>query len=111
MVSIHRGTHKDGPSTGIAVTAVIGTCREIIYDGISGGMIYIPAGSAVISLTPYVTYELGGTYYPLYSVGNVPIAMTVAHTRAYPIPEEAFGAVGLKFVANDTGVIHVSLKG
>jgi hypothetical protein len=110
-MDITRSGHHNGLAAGTAVTASIATCREIIYQGASSGMVYIPAGSSVTSLTPYVAYERGGTYYPLYDEYGAPVVMTVVHTRAYPIPVAPFGAMALKFLSNETGVVHVSLKG
>ena len=77
----------------------------------SGGVIYVPSGSTLTTLTPYVAYASGGTFYPLYDESGVAVVIAVAESRAFPIPAAAFGAMALKFLGSGSGTIFVSVKG
>jgi hypothetical protein len=110
-MNIERTGRMVATSSGVAVTASIATCQEVVYADMSGGVIYVPAGTSLTSLVPYAAYERGGTYYPLYDEAGVAISIAVAASRAYPIPASAFGAVCLKFLGSGTGTIYLSVKG
>lgn len=105
--------------TTVAVTDDVATTGEINFRRMVGGTVYIPDGSGLTSLTFHVAPDLGGTYLPLQnsptiaSPAGTPVAvtMTVAQAKAYPLPAELFGAVGVKMVGNTSGSVDISLKG
>lgn len=97
--------------SGIAVTAALATTEAFEYRGFAAGMVYVPAGSALTSLTWYAAEDMDGTFQPVYDGATTAIASTVAAGRAVPIPSYCLGAGALKVVGNDAGTIKVSLKG
>ena len=101
------GTDADGSSS-----------DAIGYGEFDCGMVYIPNGSSITSLTWLACDKLGGAYEPAKHTVNsgvtpltyVATVQTVAANGAYPIPQDLVGAVGIKAVANAAEVILVSLK-
>lgn len=102
----------------VGIDTAIGTTEEIPFGEFAGGMVHIPNGSSITSLTWWSSYELGGTFEAaLHSEdGNVtPITyvatvQTVAADGAYPIPCELVGSASLKAVGDAAGTVYVSLK-
>lgn len=102
----------------VDLNTAIGTTEEISYGEFDSGMVHIPNGSSITSLTWWATYELGGTYEAALHVVNasltpmtyVATVQTVAADGSYPIPDNLAGAVGLKAVANAAGTVNLSLK-
>ena len=101
------GTDADGSSS-----------DAIGYGEFDSGMVYVPNGSSMTSLTWLACDKLGGEYEPAKHTVNqgvtpltyVATVQTVAANGAYPIPQDLVGAVGLKAVGNAAEVILVSLK-
>jgi hypothetical protein len=102
----------------VAITAAVGTTDEIPYGAYAGGMVYIPNGSSITSLTWHASHELGGTYEPAYHsvdehvtpITYVATVQTVAADHAVPIPAELVGAAAIKAVGDAAGTVQVSLK-
>lgn len=95
----------------VSVTASAGTTGEIPFEECAGGMIFVPTGSALTSLTFHAAEKCGGTYYPAYDASGNAIALTVVHTRAYQLPTALYGAGALKIVGNGSGSIVILKKG
>ena len=102
-----------------ALTTAIATTPEILYEEFESGMVLIPTGSSITTLTWWACHEVGGSYLPAKATAvsltvtprtYVTTVQTVAQTGAYPIPAELTGAVGLKIVANAAGTVYLSLK-
>ena len=102
---------------GAALEAVVdetaGNCTEIPYQDMSGGLIFIPNGTSINSLKFDVAPEPGGPDERLYDKSNSEVAITAAADRAYPLPDELFGAGAFKIITNSitAETIKVSLKG
>lgn len=95
----------------VSVTASAGTTGEIPFEECAGGMIFVPTGSALTSLTFHAADKPGGTFYPAYDADGNALTRTVAQTRAYPIPSALYGAGAIKIVGNDVGTVIVVKKG
>lgn len=95
----------------VAVDTVLADANEILCESFAGGMIFIPTGSSVTSLTFYAAFEKGGDYHALYDHDGDAVALTVAAGRAYPFPVATYGAFGLKLVSNADGVVNLNLIG
>lgn len=101
------GTDADGSSS-----------DAIGYGEFDCGMVYIPNGSSITSLTWLACDTLGGEYEPAKHTVNsgvtpltyVATVQTVAANGAYPIPQDLVGSVGIKAVANAAEVVLISLK-
>jgi len=96
---------------GVAITASASTTAEIDMRMWAGGIIIMDASAAAVSFTFYVAEQRGGTYMQLYTTNNVAVALTVAASRAYPIPDECFGAHWLKIVGDDVATPDITWKG
>jgi hypothetical protein len=95
----------------VSVTAVAATTGSIDYRGFASGMVYVPAGSAIILLTWYAAEDPSGTFYAVDDGAGGAATSTVAASSSVQIPVMCLGAGALKAVGNDAGTIIVSLKG
>lgn len=94
----------------VTITNSAATTGEITLSAYAGGMIFIPAGSPLTTLTWWASNKSGGTFLPANDMDGVSIVQTVAHTNCYPLPYDLFGARAIKAVGNDSGDVAVSLK-
>ena len=102
----------------VALNTAIGTTAEISYGEFDCGMVHIPNGSSITSLTWWASNALGGEYEAaLHTVNQlvtprtyVATVQTVAANGSYPIPEELVGSIGLKIVSNAAESVSISLK-
>jgi hypothetical protein len=97
-------------SGAVAMTDADATTGVIQYSESSGGMIRVPTGSPITTLTWWATEEIGGTFAPAYDQDNVAVTQTVAQTRIHEIPAALFGAAAIKAVVNAAGTVYVNLK-
>lgn len=94
--------------TSLTVDSTLADSQAFVYRGFTGGVVVIPAGSSITSLTYYVASTEGGTYIQLYdSVGAV--STTVAASRAYQLPADLAGAANVKLVGNADGNVDLHL--
>lgn len=96
----------------VTVDTAVGNSSVINYGDFEKGMVSIPTGSTITTLTWYASSSEGGTYLPAYSSAAVPAAVTqtVSAGQTYPIPSDLNGARFLKIVGNAAGVVGVTLK-
>ena len=92
-------------------TAVAGS-SVIDYGDFEKGMVSIPSGSSLTTLTWHASGRDGGTYLPAFSSVAVPAAVTqtVSAGKVYPIPSDLNGSRFLKITGNAAGVVGVTLK-
>ena len=102
----------------VPVEADIATASVVDFREAKGGMIHVPALSAITTLTFYVSDKPDGTFLAAYTEQNVAVALTVAASRAYPIPlslnqvlSALEGAGAFKMIGNAAGTVNVCLKG
>jgi hypothetical protein len=106
-----RSSYLATGSGAVAMTDSAATTGVIQYSEASGGVLRLPAGSSITSLTWYATEAIGGTFAPAYDQDGVAVTQTVVHTRIYEIPSALFGAAAIKAVVNAAGTVYVNLKG
>lgn len=102
----------------VAVTTSLATTQEIPYGEFAGGVVHVPNGSSITSLTWHSSHKQGGDYEPaMHSVNEhvtpitfVATVQTVAADGAYPIPVELVGSAALKIVGDAAGTVYVSFK-
>ena len=101
-------------NTIVSVTAGVTAAAsdEIIFGPYGGGMVFLPAGVGVTTITWYAAEKPGGTYLAAYDEDGTAVTQTVSHTKAYAIPLALFGARAIKAVASvgTASTIIVSLK-
>ena len=73
-----------------------------------GGLVIIPSGSSITTLTYYTAEKVGGTRVDLNSSAGVATVQTVAAGKAYDMPSEVYGCRVLYFKANAAGSIFVT---
>ena len=85
---------------------------EIPFGPYAGGILFIPAGEGVTTITWYAAEKPGGTYLPLSDEDGTAVTQTVVHTNAYAIPAAAYGARALKAVASagTASTIYLTMK-
>lgn len=95
----------------VTVDTTAAASEEINYGGYSGGMVFIPAGSSVTTLTWWAAEKPGGTYLAAQDRDSDAITQTVAASESHPIPIDLYGCRAIKAVTNAAGTMAVSLKG
>lgn len=106
----------------LAITASATTTALVNKAGMPWGMIFVPAGSPLTSLTfytqPHSVLPIGVPaptaeeyFTPYDSAGSAVAALTVAAGQSYPIPEALSTAPFLRIVGNATGTITIALMG
>jgi hypothetical protein len=88
-------------SKSVTVYASTDLSEEISHQSYAGGLVLIPNGSGITSLKFDVSDASGGTFERLYDKSNAEVSITVAVDRAYPLPDELFGAASFKLVTNN----------
>lgn len=91
----------------VAVTASESTTGEYRCTG-RGGLVIIPSGSSITSLTYYTAEKPGGTRVPLNASDGTATVQTVAAGKAYDMPSEVYGCRVLYFKGNASGSIFVT---
>jgi len=105
LVSVH-GQGEDTADT-VSVTSSESTTAEYRVPG-RGGLVIVPSGSSITSLTYYTAEKVGGTRVPLNSSAGVATTQTVAAGKAYDMPSEVYGCRVLYFKGNAAGSIFVT---
>jgi hypothetical protein len=94
----------------VTVATSAANSTEIEYSGFADGMVYIPTGSALTTLTWHTSATKGGTYLAAEDAASAAVTQTVAQTQAHPIPTALRGARFLKITGNDAGTVAITLK-
>lgn len=92
------------------LTTSLTTTPAVSISAYAAGVVYIPTGSTITSLTYYAAYGTDGTYVPIYDQTGSAITQTVVADRCYAMPSDLFGAGQIKIVANAAGDVQLSLK-
>jgi len=100
---------RQAPASDVTLAADI-TTPAISFGDAAGGLIIIPTGSSITSLTFYGSDTAAGTYVQIYDSANAAVSRTVAEARAYALPDECFAVRWLKIVANAAGAVKLTLK-
>lgn len=101
------------------------TSPEIPVTAVGLGMVYIPAGSTITTLTLFASPRPSASpdpltsaaktqpaliWYPLTNLLGDAIVMTVAAGNCYALPSDCFGAGAIQMRANVSGTVEVSFK-
>tara|TARA_Y100000401_G_scaffold107187_1_gene101327 strand:+ start:857 stop:1180 length:324 start_codon:yes stop_codon:yes gene_type:complete len=101
-------TPQNAVITSLGVDSSLADSASIVFKGFTKGVMLVPSGSSINTLTYYVSSTQGGTYIQLYNSSGA-VSTTVAAGRAYPMPSEVEGAAFLKLVGNADGVVDLHL--
>jgi len=82
---------------------------EIEISKYAWGVVAIPTGSTITTLTYFVASP-AGTYYAAQDTAGAAVTQTVAADKRYPIPSVLFGASRIQIRANSAGTVHITLK-
>jgi hypothetical protein len=93
----------------VTVDTAVGVSTAIGYGDFEKGMVHVPAGSSLTTLTWHASNYINGTYLPVNNASGA-VTQTVSAGKAYPIPSDVIGAQFLKITGNAAGVVGVSLK-
>lgn len=93
----------------VDVGTVTGQSTVINYGDFESGMVHIPTGSSLTTLTWNVSSSEGGTYIPARNADGA-ITQTVSGGNAYPIPSDLRGARFLKITGDGDEIVSVTLK-
>lgn len=103
-------TAKYSASIGtVAVATSVANSNAISFGDFEFGMVFVPNGSSLTTLTWHTSTDVNGTYLAAHNASGA-ITQTVAADRAYPIPADLVGARFLKITGNAAGVVGVTLK-
>lgn len=112
--SITKSIYRSGELDTVSLNTATSTTDAIVLSYHVSGVIYIPTGSSITSLTYYASYDGGTTYLPLQEeVGDGTTracTRTVAAAKAYELPGAPAGATHIKITTNAAGTAYVSLK-
>lgn len=93
----------------VTVGTAVANSVAISYGDFEKGMVSVPAGSSLTTLTWHASGVEDGTYLPANNASGA-ITQTVSASKVYPIPSDLAGARFLKITGNAAGVVGVTLK-
>lgn len=85
-------------------------CQAIEYGDFASGVVHVPNGSAIGSLTWFVSTKINGDYVEAKNSIGAAVVQAVTGGQAYPIPIALNGARFLKIFGDEEGVVSVTLK-
>lgn len=94
----------------VAVDTVPADADEILCGEFVAGMIFVPAGSTITSITWYAAPVASGTFLPAYDEDGAAVVQAVAAGNAYALPGALSAAVALKAVGDADGEIDLCLR-
>jgi hypothetical protein len=119
MSLIARSSSGQFSTTGISVSVTTsaptsGSVNVLDMREYAGGMVYVPSGSSITSLTFYVAPRTDGTFLTAYDDSSLSsaaqVVLTVAAGKAYPMPSCLYAAGAIGFKGDAAGTIYVTLK-
>lgn len=94
----------------VTIATSVASSQELFFGNYGGGMIHIPTGSSITTLTWYVADKPGGTYLAAYDEAGTQLQQTVGDGKAYAIPLGLFGCAAVKVVGDAGGTAAITLK-
>lgn len=99
----------------VEVTDNVNTTGNVVVGAFAGGTVFCVTASATpVTLQWWGRFSHDSADFRVCDKDNTPLATPVQSNRAYPIPDELFGAVAIKAVANGAGqtaTLRFALKG
>jgi|TARA_B100000700_G_C14879518_1_gene777386 hypothetical protein len=80
----------------------------IVFSGFTKGVVLVPNGSSITSLTYWISSTEDGTYTQLYNAGSA-ISTTVAANRVFALDSAIEGAAFLKLQGDAAGTVDLHL--
>lgn len=106
MTNARYSVSIDNVSVGVAAAA----SSPIEYGDFASGMVYVPSGSTITTLTWHASLSFNGTYIAADDAAGAAVVQTVAAGQAHPIPAALTGARFLKITGDAAGIVGVTLK-
>ena len=96
---------------GVTIGTTPAASQSFDFRNFSAGMVHVPAGSALTTLTWYAACDVGEPFLPVQNGLGVAVTSTVSAGMACLIPAACFGAAILLAVGDAAGTVDLSLKG
>ena len=94
----------------VTVQTDVANSETIEFEDFQYGMVYVPDGSSLTTLTWYASLEKTGPFIAADDAAGNAVTQTVAAGQAHPIPSALVGARFLRITGNVAGVVGVTLK-
>lgn len=94
----------------VTVDTSVAASGSIDYSDSVQGMVYIPNGSPLTTLTWHASARVNGEYLAADDATGAAVVQTVAAGQAHPIPSALSGARFLKITGNALGVVGITMK-
>jgi hypothetical protein len=94
----------------VSVAAAVADSGAINYGDFAAGMIYIPSGSSLTTLTWHTSMVNDGPYLAAEDAASAALTQTVAAGQAHPIPVALNGARFLKITSSVAGEVGITMK-
>lgn len=94
----------------VTVGLTAAASKEVSLEQFAGGVVYVPTGETVVTLTYYTAPVAGGTYLALYDEDGVAVTQTVSDAKAYALPAAVWGCGFIKIAGNAAATVDLYLK-
>ena len=94
----------------VTVGTTAAASKEISLEQFAGGIVYIPTGETVVTLTYHTAPVACGTYLALYDEDGVAVTQTVSAAKAYAIPAAVWGCGFIKISGDAAATVDLYLK-
>lgn len=95
----------------VTLDSALADTPAIGFESFTRGMVLIPTGSSITSLTYYGSTTQNGTYLPLYdSAKNALTQTSLTAARGYDIPAAVYALPWIKIVTDADGAVALALK-
>ena len=94
----------------LAVATAVTGSGTIKYENARSGVVYVPAGSSLTSLTWHASLSEDGPYVAAEDASSAALVQVVAAGQAHPIPAVLEGAMFLRVTGDVAGEIGYTLK-
>jgi hypothetical protein len=94
----------------VSVGTVAASSTAINYEDSNSGMVYVPVGSTITTLTWHASTSINGAYLAADDAAGAALVQTVAAGQAHPIPAALSGARFIKITGDVAGVVGITMK-
>jgi len=93
-----------------SLTTSAATTPEINKSLFGAGLVHVPTGSSITTLTFHAASAENGTYRALYTAAGAAVTLTVAAARAYVLPASVDVAPWIRVVADAAGDVTFTFQ-